>query len=427
MLKLRVLWCAVFCLLVQSAFASKAALIEVDGTINPASAQFIKESLSKAKSEGHSFLVLVLNTPGGLLTSTRDIIADISNSSLPVVTYVAPSGARATSAGALIAIASHLTVLAPGTHMGAAHPVGGGGEDIEGEMGKKATSDTAALARTQAVLRGRNPATAERIVTESLSLSADEALKEKMAEVIAPSLDDLLRSVAGREIRLKGTDVVKIQAVDASQVQRFEMTLPLRALHFISDPNISALLIGIGGLAIYTEVSSGFSLGIPGIVGAILLILGFTSLSMLPIQTGALLMMLFGFGLLIAEVFITSFGLLFVAGAACVVAGALFLIEPGAADIQISLSIIVPFLLGLLTVAALIGYQMKKKRHAANASTVDAGSLAQVKSVEAGGRGGYALVNGELWRFESDVPLQEGEQARVVRSDGLKIILGRRI
>lgn len=412
-----------------SANAPTVSLIEVKGSINPGSAGYIMDAIQRASQSQDEFLVLRLDTPGGLLTSTREIIQAISASSVPVVVYVSPSGASATSAGALIALAAHVAAMAPGTNLGAAHPVSSQGEDVKGAMGEKVTNDTAALARAQAALRGRDPAVAEQIVTKSLSFSAEEALRKKAVEIIAPDLASLFNQLEGRQVQAGNpptTRRLRTAGLAAADLTPEPMPLKQRVLHGLADPNLSTLLLSLGGLALYAEISSGFSLLIPGAFGVFCLLLGFVSLQVIPLNLGGALLFGLGFALLAAEVFVTSYGLLTLAALACLTLGGLFLVDPAATDMRVSLSLLLPLVgsVGLISLAVAFVFWRDRRGTARGSGDQVVGGLARVESVEASGLRGTALVNGELWNFESAEPTQVGEARTVTGRRALLLLLG---
>lgn len=417
-----------FSLLVTfQAMAAPFHFIEVEGSINPGSADFIVESIAAAEAEKSQGLILRLNTPGGLLSSTRDIIQSINSSKIPVVVFVAPGGASATSAGALIAISSHVSAMAPGTNLGAAHPVGSGGEEVKGPMGDKVTNDTAALARSQASLRGRSPEAAERIVTKSESFSAEEAVKGKVVDLIALDLPSLLKGLEGRSVKV-GDQMLKLTAVTPSEVVTREMNLKQKFLHLIADPNISALLIALGGLAIYAEISSGFSTLVPGIFGLFCLLLGFVSLQTLPLNVGGALLMGLGLSLLAAEAFVVSYGLLTIAGLTALFLGGLFLIDPATTDMRVSLNLLIPLMSGIALVMAGMLYILYRDGKSGSTESGDqiVGAVARVAVVDADKLHGTAYANGELWSYDSEEPLQPGDEAFVESLQGMRIRLKRR-
>ncbi len=407
-----------------SSAAPSIHLIDVQGTINPGSASYILESVKAAEREKAEALLIRLNTPGGLLSSTRDIIQGFSQATVPVILYVSPGGASATSAGALLTLASHLAVLAPGTNIGAAHPVGSGGEDVKGTMGEKVTNDTAALARSQATLRGRNAANAELVVTKSKSFSPEEAVQAGIVDFVASDLQDLLQKAEGRKIRIGAQE--KILRTKGAEVLPRSMSLMQKFLHFIADPNISTMLLALGALAFYVEVSSGFTLIAPAVVGALSILLGAISLQMLPINTGGLLLIALGFIFLLAEIFVTSYGLLAVAGLASLFFGGLFLIDPAGGSMQVSLGLLGSLLAGMGVVMGFVAYLLARDRGRVSVADQVVGAMATVKSTGADGRQGHALVNGELWAFEAKDPLQPQENAQVVGLRGIRLQLEKR-
>jgi membrane-bound serine protease (ClpP class) len=403
------------------AHAAPIHLIEVNGSINPGSASYITESIQKAEAEQAEALILRLNTPGGLLSSTRDIIQGISASKVPVITYISPGGASATSAGALITIASHLAVMAPGTNIGAAHPVGGQGEEVKGPMGDKITNDTAALARAQAELRGRNPEVAARIVTKSESFSPDEALKAKVIDFIAADQESLLAQLKGRKVKTAAGEITI--AADGPPVL-MSMNLKQKFLHLIADPNISTMLIALGGLAIYAEISSGFATLIPGAFGLFCLLLGFVSLQTLPVNVGGALLFGLGFALLVAEAFVTSYGLLTVAALVALFLGGLFLMDPSTTDMRVSLSLLIPMVGSVGFIMAIIGFMLYREKKGLGTQDRVVGKIARIAASE--GLTGTAHVNGELWSFDSEEPLQPGDEAFVQELKSMRIQLKRR-
>lgn len=401
-------------------------LIELSGSINPGSASYILDSLKQAEAAKAQGLILRLNTPGGLLSSTRDIIQGFSASKTPVIVFVSPGGASATSAGALITISAHVAAMSPGTNIGAAHPVGSGGEDVKGTMGEKVTNDTAALARAQATLRGRDQQTAALIVTKSESFSPDEALKKRAIDFIAPNLNALLSQLDGREVKLAGDEKLTLatKGMSGEDLVRVEMSLKQKVLHLIADPNISTLLLTLGGLALYAEISSGFALVVPGVFGLFCLLLGFVSLQTIPLNVGGALLFALGFVLLAAEVFVTSYGLLTVAALVCLFLGGLFLVDPGATDLRVSLSLLIPLIASVGACLAFLAYIVARDRKSGGkVSTSDqvVGAIARVQAVEANGLSGRAYANGELWAFDANEPMNLNEEARVTGLRGVRL------
>ena len=410
----------IFALFSLPAYASSLGYIDISGTINPGSANFIQTSISQAVKNNDIALIIRLNTPGGLLSSTRDIIQFISESPIPVVLYVAPGGASATSAGAIIGISSHVLAMAPGTNIGAAHPVDSGGKDIEGDMANKVTNDTGALVRAQAQLRKRNVNLIEQLVTKSVSLPAEEAVAKKVVDFIATDFDHLLKQLDGRTVFVEKTNSsAKLSVPPSITIHTIEMSLGQKFLHLIANPNISTMLLALAGIALYSEVSSGFTLIIPGVLGLFCGLLAFVSLQMLPINVGGVLLFALGIVLLIAEAFIVSFGALTAAGIGAIFLGALFLIDPAGGSIQVSMDVLVPILVGIGVVVGLIAYIFAKDRKKV-AKTLDpvVGKSGVVVSIQGDGKSGTAQVQGELWHFVSETALNKGDEvtARSVRN-----------
>ena len=257
-------------------------VIEVQGVINPLTAQYLDRTLRLADQRAARVVVLLLDTPGGLESAMREMVQALLESPLPTVVYVTPRGARATSAGLFITLAADVAAMAPATHIGAAHPVSLGGEVEIGEtMEEKMTSDAAALVRSVAVARGRNAEWAERAVRENLSVTADEALEQGIIDLIAHDLDDLLRQIDGRSVTMAWGTVV-LRTVGAP-VERHPMNLIERFMHIISDPNIAYLLLSIGTLCLMAELSDP-GLGVPGVASAVCFILAFMALGSLPVN-----------------------------------------------------------------------------------------------------------------------------------------------
>lgn len=378
-------------------------IIDVHGSINPGSADYIQSHIKEMQTEDSvEGLVVRLNTPGGLLSTTRDIIQSIHESKKPVIVLVAPAGASATSAGALITLSAHYAIMQKGTNIGAAHPVGPSGETPQGAMNDKITQDTAALARAQAELRGRNRELAEKIVTQSLSFTAEEALKNKLIDATLDTEDQLLAVLTG----LNKMD----NKLSATEILAKPMTLKQKTLHAISDPNVSTLLMTLGGLALYTEISSGFSMGIPGIIGIFMLLLAFISLQMLSINAGAMALMIFGLALLVAEFFVTSFGLLAIGGLVSIFLGSLFLTDPTQIQWGISPSLIGGLFSSFALVIALFGFiawrdSRKKVRFGMDALLGEKALVTELRDPHHG----VIQINGELWNFVSQEPVEKNQ------------------
>lgn len=389
--------------LITNAWATDIALINLKGSINPGSAAFIKDALSSAQSQNLQALILKLDTPGGLLSSTRDIVQAISLSKIPVITFVAPGGASATSAGAIIGISSHVLAMAPGTNIGAAHPVEGSGQDVKGNMGEKIVNDTSALVRSQAALRDRNVVLAQEIVQKSTSLTPEEAQKQTLIDIIAKDNDDLMKQLDGREIKVDEQGKTVLLETTGASLKVFEMTLSQKILHLLADPNISTMLMALGGIAIYAEVSSGFTVIAPGVFGVISLVLAFISLQLLPIHVGGLILLFSGAVMLIAEAFLVSYGLLGFFGLASIVLGAMFMIDPASgADLKVSWAVLGPTLSGIAVVFAFIAWQLRLSRENTKVFDPLVGVIGKLDTLNPDKKSGKILVQGVLWDFTSD-------------------------
>lgn len=305
-------------------------VLRIEGVINPLSARYLKREIEKASQDKAQAVILELNTPGGLESSMREMVQSMLASSIPVVVYVTPQGARAASAGMFLTVAGHVAAMAPGTNIGAAHPVsiGGGGQGQQKPdetMKEKVVSDAAALARSVAKERGRNTAWVEEAVRKSVSITANEAVQNKVVDFVAVDRGDLLKKLNGRKVSTR-SGVVTLETNNARTTER-EMHIPERILHAITDPNIAYLLISIGFIGIIAELYSP-GLFFPGIIGVISLILGFAAIGSLPIGWAGIVLLLIGIGLLVLEAQEPGVGIFGAAGIIAFVLGSLMLYAP---------------------------------------------------------------------------------------------------
>ncbi len=392
-------------------------LLEIDGGINPATADYLRDGINAAKTNGAAAVVLQLDTPGGLLESTKVMVKDMLGSAIPVIVYVAPSGAGATSAGVFVTMAGHVAVMAPGTNIGAAHPVGGQGETIDGDMGEKVENFTASLSRTIAQQRGRNAEWAEKAVRESVSITEREAVKLKVVDLVAADLGDLLRQVDGREVEVDGQRIALATA--GAVVERHEMRLRQKILNVIANPNLAYLLMMAGILGLYVEFTHP-GLMFPGIAGAICLLLAMSALQVLPINYTGLALIALGVLLLIAEMFLPSFGVVGIGGMVSFVLGSLLLFDTPESTMGVDRGIIAAAALSLGGFTAVVGWLVVRaqRRQPASGAEGMAGERGEVRRALTDGRV-KVFVHGEYWDAAADEPLEVGDRIEVIKVEGM--------
>src|SRR2546426_7823874 len=318
--------------------ARPVSVIDIDGAITPIPARLLAAAIERAQAEGSQALVVQLNTPGGLERSMRSMVQSILNSEIPVIVYVAPTGARAASAGVFVTMAAHVAAMAPATNIGAAHPVAVGGQ-MDKETVKKVENDAAAFARTIATERGRNVEWAEKAVRSSVSATEREAVKLKVVDLIADSVPDLLAKVDGRAVKtIKGA--VTLTTRDAP-IKRIEVRFRGRFLALLRDPQVAYILMMMGMLGIFFELSNPGAI-LPGVIGGISLILAFFAFQSLPINWAGLLLILFGVVLLIVEIKVVSHGILTIGGVISMVLGSIMLYDVPDSSLSISWFVIIP-------------------------------------------------------------------------------------
>ena len=390
-------------------------IIEVADAISPGTAEFIGSGIDKAEQSGAACVIIELDTPGGLAESMRIIVQRLLNSKIPVVVYVSPRGARAASAGVMITMAADIAAMAPGTNIGAAHPVGAGGKDIEGKMNEKVINDMVAHAKSVAESRGRNVKWVEDAIRESVSVTETEALKENVIDVIAKDTDDLIRQINGREVKDKG--ILKLD--DADKVV-FEESLRSKILRTISNPNIAYILMMIGLAGLYFELSHPGAI-FPGVIGGICLILAFFAMQTLPVNYAGILLIVLAIIFFIMEMKITSYGLLSIAGVVSLLLGSLMLFEGTGPDMALSWGVLLPTLLtisGFFVVVAGLVF----KAHKSKPTTGSRGLIGEIGIVkQALAPEGKVFVHGELWNAKAKEPLEEKTRVRVVKVDRLML------
>ena len=397
---------------------SSVLLATYDGVINPVAAEYLHDALISAQESNAQALIIRLNTPGGLDTSMRLIIKDITGAAIPVVVYVSPSSGRAASAGVFITMAAHVAVMAPGTNIGAAHPVAMGGGEMDKAMKEKVENDSAAYIKSIAEQRGRNVAWAEDAVRKSVSVTEREALKLKIVDLVAEDVPALLKQLDGRTISLQ-TGPTVLHTVDAV-VREFPMGLRLELLNTLSDPNIAYLLMTIGTIGIMAELYNPGAI-LPGIVGAISLILAFYSFQSLPVNYAGMLLFILGVVFFILEATVTSYGLLAIGGVVAILIGSMMLIKTDVEFFQISWSVILPVV--ALTAAFslfMVGMGVKAMRRRPTTGREEMVGLVGIVQTALTPHGQLA-VHGELWEAISDRPLQPGDKAEVIRVEGLRL------
>jgi membrane-bound serine protease (ClpP class) len=393
--------------------------IVVHDTIQPITAEYIERALQDAKVHGDQAVLIDLSTPGGLVDSTRDIINKILESPVPVIIYVTPSGSRAASAGFFILESADVAAMAPGTNTGAAHPVAIGTGKVDDVMKQKMENDAAALMRSVTSKRGRNVQVAESTVRESKSFTEDEALKQKLIDVVASSQDDLFKQLDGRTIkRFNGQEVTL--KLSGQSVRYYDMTLKEKILGFIMDPNIAFILLAIGALALYAEFNHPGAV-LPGTVGIIFILLAAFALNLLPVRYAAVLMILGAFVLFALEAKFATHGVLGVGGIALLTLGALLLVDAPIPEMRVKLvtALAVSIPVGAITVF-LMGIALKARRN--KIVTGEQGLIGEIGAARTDlNPGGKVFVHGELWDAISSVPLKAGESVVVRRVDGLQL------
>ncbi len=405
-------------LLVSSALAEKVLVLTLSEAITPLTAGKIKEALYEAHQERAECLVIELDTPGGLVTSMRKIVKMILNSPVPVVVYVAPYGAQAASAGTFIVLSAHIAAMSPGTNIGAAHPVTMG-QKMDKTMAKKIENDLAALARSLAKLRGRNARWAEKAVRKSVSITAEEALKLKVIDLIAANLSELLDRINGR--RVKTTTGVKVLHTKQVELIRLREDLRGRILRLITDPNVAYILLMIGLAGLYFELSHPGAV-FPGVVGAISLILAFYAMHIIPVNYAGLILILLSGILFFLEIKITSYGLLGLSGLICLILGSLMLFGKNPEALQVSYEVLLPvvitiglFLSGVTYLAARA--VLKKPTTGVEGLIGEKGeALSAINS-----KGGQVFVHGEIWQAVSDQEIPKGTPVIVESVEGLRL------
>ena len=394
--------------------------IEVDGIINPATAKFIIDSIDEATQQGAQCLIIQLDTPGGLMESMRVIVKKELASTIPIIVYVAPGGARAASAGVFVTMAAIIAVLAPGTHIGAAHPVTlGGGEGKESKtMKDKIVNDTVAFIKNIAKTRGRNADWGEKAVVKSVSITDEEAVKLNVVDLISPDVTTLLDKIDGKVVKFNG--VTRTLHTKGVQPKPIKMSWREKLLDVISNPQIAYYLLMLGGMGIFFELSNPGAI-LPGVVGGILLILAFYALQVLPVNYAGLALILFAIILFIAEIKVVSHGLLAVGGVISLFLGSLMLFRSPEEYMTLSLSVIIPAVLVtsaffIFAATMAIRARLRKPTTGMEGLIGEVGIASTPIAPE-----GKISIHGEFWDVVSDQNIEKGDKVQVIGVTNLKL------
>jgi membrane-bound serine protease (ClpP class) len=424
------------CLASPSMAASgEVVVVSIDGSINPASADYLIAAIERAEAQQAAAVLIELDTPGGLVSATQDIIQKMLNATVPTIVYVTPRGATATSAGTFITLAANVAAMMPGTSIGAAHPVslfGGqsppgqegsgkeGGESAQGAVDQKIENFLAAYVESIAKQRNRNVEWASEAVRNSVAVTAEEALELNVIDLVASSRAELFEAIDGRVVMLG--DEERTLSLSNVSIEPIEMTLVQSIFNFLSDPNVATILFAIGALGLYMEFQSP-GLIIPGVTGIVAMILFGFALQILPFSWIGVLLVLVGVGLLIAELFITSFGLLFAAGVMCfLVGGTMVFDRPELSDLTVSFwEVLVPIAAAMTVLGGLIVYSLGRTFMSEQTAGVDEMIGLLGRSETALDPKGKVFIRGEYWNSVADETIAQGEQVEVLEIQGLTL------
>jgi membrane-bound serine protease (ClpP class) len=406
----------------SEASRSFVVVVRWDDAITPVTRRFLADAIEKAAEDGAAALVIELDTPGGLVDATRDIVSDFFEAPLPILVWVGPSGARAASAGTFLTLAAHVGAMAPGTNIGAASPVTMGGGVSDSTMASKMLNDTSAFARSIAERRGRNAEWAEKAVRDADAITEKEALEKNVVDFVARDVRELLEQAHARKVETPAGELELHSS--GARLERRELSLRFRLLSYLANPNIAYVLLMLGIYGIFFELSNPGSI-LPGVVGVIFLILAFFSLQTLPMNLAGLLLIIVGTILFILEAHITSFGLLAIAGVGCTVIGAVMLFDPRVPHLRLSLGVVLPVTLALAALFA-IGAGLSVRTLRSKPTTGREGMLGLKGIVrKASGSAGVVEVHGELWNVVGEEPLAVGDIVEVVEVKGLSLTVKR--
>jgi membrane-bound serine protease (ClpP class) len=404
----------------------RAVVAEYDGIIHPIAAEFFDEVMAGADTSAATVVVFELRTPGGLLESTRTMVSRMIAARTPIVVFVGPSGSRAASAGFIIVLAADVAAMAPGTHIGAAHPVpAGGGDAGQGEtMAKKVAEDAAAYARTLAVARGRNATLAAEAVTESRAFTEQEALTAMppLIDFVSANVDDLLRQLDGRRVKRFDGREITLETTNIS-IERAAMTRRQQFLGAIAHPQVAYLLLTLGMLGLTVELWNPGAV-LPGVVGGLCLLLAFFAFQILPVNTIGVLLVVFGIALLILELRVPSFGALGIGGAMALVVGAVMITNtvPG---VRVGYRFVAPIAFGFAGIFLFLGRLALEAQRLQRVTGAEGmvGELGRTLTAIAAGEHGQINVHGEIWRATSADPVAAGDRVRVMAIQGLTLLV----
>jgi membrane-bound serine protease (ClpP class) len=385
---------------------------ELDGVISPASSSYLVRVIETAEKENAACLIFKIDTPGGLDVSMREITKKILNAEIPVVVYVAPKGARAASAGVFILYASHVAAMAPGTNVGAAHPVNMGGGEMDSVMTEKVTNDAVAYLKALAKERGRNVEWAEQSVRESASVDAETALELGVIDIIAGDESALIEKLDGRKVKVKDRELVL--KTRGGRVRELDMTLREKLLLLLTNPNIAYVLLLLGIYGLFFELQNPGMI-FPGVVGGICLILGFYSLQVLPVNYAGLALIILSAILFILEIYVTSHGLLTVGGIVSLIFGSLILFESDVPFLRVSwevIMLVVIIIAGLVILLAALGVRAQFRKKSTGSEGI-VGEIGTAKT-DIGEDGGTVFIHGEYWNAISDTPIKSEQKVRVI-------------
>ncbi|MBI5233855.1 MAG: nodulation protein NfeD, partial [Deltaproteobacteria bacterium] len=390
--------------------------IKVEGIVNPVMGEYITKSLDNAERTGAEALLIELDTPGGLDLSMRDIIKAILSSEIPVIVYISPSGSRAASAGVFITYAAHVAAMAPGTNIGSAHPVAMGGEKMDETMAKKVENDAVAYIKSIAEKRKRNAVWAEKAVRESVNVTADEALKLNVIDLVAEDRTKLLTAIDGRKVEVLA-GIKELKTKDGEIIE-FEMGLRYKILNTITNPNVAYILMMIGLLGLYFELSNPGVI-FPGVIGAICLILAFYAFQTLSVNYAGLLLIGLAVIFFIAELMVMSFGLFTIAGIISLTLGSLMLFESPLPFMRVSVWLILPTIVVVSLFIACMSYYAMRLHRKKPVSGAEALVGAKGVAITDIAPEGEVFVEGEYWKAVSKEPIKENEKIEVVEITGL--------